>query len=137
MFAPRAALLLWIAAHAMSASSLPAQHEARYRVWKLGIEAGSNHGQPAPGSDPATARDLPRPTLAGAPAKPETPVELRPDVALQVFHFPVSPRSGPSRGAQVAVWMFLSAAALATTDARHRRRRAHAGCRHTRDPAPP
>jgi len=132
-FAQRAGLIL-MAAQAMSASSLPMQYEPRYRVWKLATEAGTNHGQPVPGSDPAAGIEAPKATLGGPPAKPETPVDLRPDVPLYVFHFPSGVGSGPSRGMEMAIWMLLGAAAVVVTtaDTRHHRRRALAGYRHPR-----
>ncbi|MGB7762940.1 MAG: hypothetical protein WBL61_24105 [Bryobacteraceae bacterium] len=134
-FVQPAGLLLWMAVQVVSASTLPAQHETRYRVWKLATEDAPIGSQSGPASDPATW-ELPEPTL-GVAAEPDPPAELWP----YRFHSPPLPKNGPSQGVETLVWMFLGAAitVLATADTQHERRRPQPGFRQcpTIKPRPP
>ncbi len=124
--ARRVALWLWIIAQAMSASTLPAQHEARYRVWKLAAESASASDQAGAAADREFIAEPVTPTLAGPAAKPEPPVALQPEWVPHVIHFPPRTPGGLPASVQTAIWILLGAAAAALTaaDTHHHRRRA-------------
>src|ERR1017187_5557219 len=134
--AQRAALLLWVAAQVMSASSLPGQPEARHRAWKPGTEAPSISDQPVRAFAPAAAMETLNSTLLAGAAKPVSPVELWLDARPWLVHLPPRQQDDPLRGTLPPTWMLLAAATavLATVDNPHHRRRTHPGCRHTAEP---
>jgi len=138
-FAQRAALLLWIAAQVMNASSLPCQPEGLNRAWKPGTGVPTIGDQPARAFAPAAAVETLNSTFLNRAAKPESPVELWPDARPWAVHLPAGEQSDPLRGVEPPTWMLLGAATamMATTNSRHHRRRTYTGCRHTAEPAVP
>jgi len=136
--AERAALLLWIAAHTISASTLPGQAQGRYNVWKLAVAAAAV--APSAGSEPILAFDA---APAGAPldstpfpgaASPASPAELGFDTGGA--YAPPAEQHDPLRGAEPPTWMSVGVAAalLAGASPRHHRRRTRTGHRHAAEP---
>jgi hypothetical protein len=138
-FAQRAALLLWIAAQVMNASTLPGQPEGLSRAWKPGTGVPPIGDQPARAFAPAAAVETLNSTFLNRAAKPESPVELWPDARPWAVHLPAGEQSDPLRGVEPPTWMLLGAATamMATTNSRHHRRRTFTGCRHTAETAVP
>jgi len=136
--AQRVALLLWIAAQVLNASTLPGQPEGLIGAWQPGTEVPPVGGEPARAFAPAAVETLDS-ALLGSAAKPEHPIELWPDPRPWGFHPPPEPRSDPLRVIEPPTWMLLAVATavLATADTRHHRRRTHTGCRHAADPGAP
>jgi hypothetical protein len=106
----RAALLLWIAAHAMSASTLPGPPEDFYTVW---TPAAAEAAQALwAGSEPALAFDAPAameplsPSLFLIVAGPETPIELASDA--DAHYAPPTGQDGPLRGYEPPTWMSVA-----------------------------
>jgi hypothetical protein len=135
--APRAALLLWIAAQVMSASTLLGQSKAPSPVWKPAIEDRSIGDQPARAFAPAAAVETLSSTLLIGAAKPDSPIELWSDARQCAVHLRTCRQRDPLRGVEPPTWVIVGAATLllATTNTRHHRRRAHTGCRHAVEPA--
>lgn len=136
--AQRAALLLWIAAHTLSASTLPGQHGDRYSVWKLAVaeaaQPASARSEPAPAFEAATAMEPPNSLLVGVVVYPASPRELGFDMG--VAYAPSTEKGDPLRGAEPPTWMSVGVAAalLAGTTPRHHRRRTRTGHRHAAEP---
>jgi hypothetical protein len=109
-FAQRAALLLWIAAQVMNASSLPGQPEGLNRAWKPGTGVPPIGDQPARAFAPAAAVETLNSTFVNGAAKQESPVELWPDTRPWAVHLPAGEQSDPLRGVEPPTWMLLGAA---------------------------
>jgi hypothetical protein len=137
--AQRAALLFWIAAQVLNASTLPGQPEWLIGAWKPGTEVPPIGDQPARAFAPAAAVETIDSALFDSEAKPERPVELWPDPRPWAVQLPPSRGSDPLRAVEPPTWMLLGAATLllATTNTRHHRRRTHTGCRHAAEPVAP
>ncbi|HXP62491.1 MAG TPA: hypothetical protein VN829_18475 [Dongiaceae bacterium] len=131
----RAALLLWIAAHAMSASTLPGPPEDFYTVWTPAAAEAAQalwaRPEPALAFDAPAAMEPLSPTLFLIVAGPETPIELVSDADED--YAPPAGQDGPLRGYEPPTWMSVGAVAvvLAGTGTRHHRRRKRTRRRHT------
>jgi hypothetical protein len=133
-----AALLLWIAAQVLNASTLPGQPEAIIGAWKPGTEVPAIADQPVRAFAPAATETLNSRLFTDA-AKPESPIVLWPDARPWAVHLPPSQPNDPLRSVEPPTWMLLGAATavLATTNTRHHRRRTNTGCRHAAEPVAP
>jgi len=138
-FAQRVAVLLWIAAQVLNASTLPGQPEGLIGAWKPGTEVPPVGDQPARAFAPAAAVETLDSALLSSAAEPASPIEVWPNARPWGLHPPPEQRSDPLRAVEPPTWMLLGAATLllATTNTRHHRRRTHTGCRHAAEPVGP
>ena len=130
----RVALLLWTAAHTMSASTLPGQHEDLYSVWALSVaevaQAPSASSEAALAFDAAAATELLNSILITNLANSASPIEVSFDAGAA--YAPPTEDHGPLRGAEPPTWMSVGVAAalLAGSSPRRHRRRTRTGHRH-------
>ena len=97
--AQRAALLLWIAAQVLNASTLPGQPEGLIGAWQPGTEVPPAGGGPARAFAPAAAETLDS-ELLGSAAKPASPIEVWPNARPWGLHPPPEQRSDPLRAVE-------------------------------------